>query len=583
MKEAQYRQLLSVGRQLVSELDFESVLRRVLEVAREITGARYGALGVLDEEGRSLDRFLVSGLDESARKRIGELPRGRGVLGELIAHPRPLRLASVGDHPRSYGFPPGHPRMETFLGAPVMIRGEAFGNVYLTDKETGEFTEDDEEALVILAEWAAVAIENARLHERLSRRHDELQRAVLALETSTAITRALAGETELERVLELIAKRGRAVVEADTLAIMLAERDELEVVSVAGRLASQIEHARVPLDGSVAGETVRTRQVHRLTADDLDSFRQRGLARVAGVSPRTGLFVPLVFRGECIGVLVALDRVGDAEFSEDDARVLHAFADSAAMAVGTAQSVSEEHRRRSLDATEAERRRWARELHDETLQELAALRLGLAASLRSETLDDTRTAVRWAMRELENRVAALRGLIADVRPASLDELGLQPALENLADRLRARGLAVELELDLDYETGRAPTRHLAVVEDAIYRLAQEALTNALKHADAREARLTVFETDGTIMLRVSDDGRGFRPEQSTMGFGVLGMTERAELLGGRLEIRSVPDHGTEVRAVIPAPHREAPQHGAANGGSAPAGRRKSAPAGGQSR
>lgn len=558
MEDAVYRELLHVGRQLVAELEPEAVLRKVLEVARRITGARYAALGVLDESRQGLDRFLVSGLDEKTQQRIGELPRGRGVLGELIRHPQPLRLASVGHHPRSYGFPPGHPPMETFLGAPVMIRGEVFGNVYLTEKEAGEFSEDDEEALVILAEFAGVAIENAGLHERLSRRNDELKRAVLALETSSAITRALAGETELERVLELISKRGRAVVEAQTLAIMLIEGDELNVVAAAGVLAPLIEHARVPLDGSVVGEAVRSRRVQRLAGENQERFRTAGFARIAGVSAVSGLFVPLIFRGNCIGTLVALDRLTDGDFSDDDASILEAFADSAAMAVGSAQDVWAEHRRRSLQATEAERRRWARELHDDTLQELAAVKLGLAASLQSETADGMRSAIRWAMEAVENRVASLRGLIADVRPASLDELGLQPALESLAERVRDRGLTVRLDVDLDYESGRSRTRPVPVVEDAVYRLSQEALTNALKHAEAESAQVTVAESDGMIELRVHDDGRGFSPDDATMGFGVLGMRERVELLGGRLEVRSEPGAGTELHAVIPGVHRTAP-------------------------
>ena len=158
--------LIEVGRSLVAELNLPNVLDRVLEVAREITGARYAALGILDEEKRELEQFLTVGIDESERSRIGSLPRGHGVLGLLIRDPRPLRLDDVGAHPDSYGFPPDHPPMKTFLGVPVLIRGEAWGNLYLTDKQGGSsFTEEDEEALLVLADWAAIAIENARLYE----------------------------------------------------------------------------------------------------------------------------------------------------------------------------------------------------------------------------------------------------------------------------------------------------------------------------------------------------------------------------------------------------------------------------------
>src|SRR5215208_5968032 len=206
---ARLRRLIDGGRRLVSHLDLDVLLEELLAIATAVTGARYAAIGVLDQDRRMLERFLTSGIAAEGRRAIGELPRGRGILGVLIDDPRPLRLASVGDDPRSYGFPAGHPPMETFLGTPVMIRGEAWGNLYLTEKEGGrEFTAADEEAVVILAEWAGIAIENARLYQASERRRDELERSVRRLEATTAIARAIGGETGLDRVLELSVKRG---------------------------------------------------------------------------------------------------------------------------------------------------------------------------------------------------------------------------------------------------------------------------------------------------------------------------------------------------------------------------------------
>ena len=155
--------MIAVGRDILSELDEEALLDRVLETAREITGARYAALGIMDASGRELERFLVRGIDMREQHAIGDLPRGRGVLGELIASPSPLRLANVGEHPHSYGFPAGHPAMSTFLGVPILVRGQAWGNLYLTEKDGGEFDQADEEAVVMLADWAGIAIEHARL------------------------------------------------------------------------------------------------------------------------------------------------------------------------------------------------------------------------------------------------------------------------------------------------------------------------------------------------------------------------------------------------------------------------------------
>ena len=184
------QRLLQVGSEVVSELDHEAVLQRVLEAARDLTGARYAALGVLDGERRGLERFLTSGIDQPTQRAIGDLPHGRGILGVLITDPKPLRLSDVGAHPASYGFPIDHPPMQSFLGVPVLVRGEAWGNLYLTEKADGEFDEADEAAIVMLARWAATAIHNARLYRNERAQRDELERAVRALETTSAITRA---------------------------------------------------------------------------------------------------------------------------------------------------------------------------------------------------------------------------------------------------------------------------------------------------------------------------------------------------------------------------------------------------------
>ena len=234
------RRLLDLGRTLVAELDIETLLTAILESARELTGARYAALGVLDEAKTELERFETLGIDAETRQEIGDLPRGRGVLGMLITDPRPLRLADVSAHPESYGFPIGHPPMRSFLGVPIVIRGEPWGNIYVTDATTKDaFDEVDEQTLVVLANWAATAIENARLYSAEAERRGELEQSVRALEATVEIARAVAGETRIERILELIAKRGRALVAADGILILLADGDELVVTVVAGALGQE--------------------------------------------------------------------------------------------------------------------------------------------------------------------------------------------------------------------------------------------------------------------------------------------------------------------------------------------------------
>ncbi|MGZ6643692.1 MAG: GAF domain-containing protein, partial [Solirubrobacteraceae bacterium] len=232
---ARLARLIEVGRSLLSELDLDVVLDQVLETARELTGARYAALGILDDERRELSQFIARGLDEETRSAIGDLPRGRGILGVLIDDPQPLRLSNVGGHPRSYGFPPGHPPMRSFLGVPITIRGQAWGNLYLTEKADGEeFTADDEHAVIVLADWAAIAIDNARLFRAAEQRRDALEHGVHRLEATAAIARAVGGETELGRLLEHVAKRARALVEARDVLILLREGDELVVRVGAG-------------------------------------------------------------------------------------------------------------------------------------------------------------------------------------------------------------------------------------------------------------------------------------------------------------------------------------------------------------
>ncbi len=545
---------------MLEESELEPVLQRVLAVGRELTGARYAALGVLDARRTELERFLTVGIDVDARREIGDLPRGHGVLGEVIREPKPLRLVDVGAHVRSYGFPIGHPPMSTFLGVPLIVRGEAWGNLYLTEKEGDEeFTDEDEQAAVMLADWASIAIGNARRLEEVSSRRDELERTVTAMRATAEISRVLAGETDLEVVLGLIAKRGRALVGARALVIELTVADRLRIAAVAGEVDPALVGRELSVDQTVAGHVLRTRRPQRLT-DDVNRarFEESGLGAI-GLTARAGLFVPLGFRAETPGVLAVFDPLAGAEFTADDERLLTSFATSAASAVVTARSVTVEQLRARELATEQERRRWARELHDETLQGLGALRLGLSTARRTNDAERWRGAVDDAVLQLDTEIANLRGIIADVRPAALDELGAAAALESLVERMRSRGLDVQLTVDLDFEAGRSVTRHAEDLETAIYRIVQESLNNALKHAGTDAVVVDVVEAEGTIAVRVTDEGRGFDTASQATGFGLVGIRERAGLLGGTAEIDSAPDVGTTVTARLPVRRRGADQ------------------------
>jgi signal transduction histidine kinase len=521
----------------------------VLDCARELTDARYAALGVLGDSRTELERFLTIGIDESERAGIGALPRGRGVLGELITRPEALRLTDISEHPRSYGFPHGHPPMKSFLGVPIMIDGTPFGNLYLTEKEHGEqFTEADVEAVTMLSELAGYAIDHARRYTGTREHRDELQRTVAALNATTQIARAVGAETDLEVILGLVAKRGRALVDARLLVIELVQRGRLLVSAGAGELPEGLLGQQAPLGDSAAGAALRTRHAQRLQEPLTRArFDEHGLGTL-GVEAHGGLIVPLVFQNHAYGVLVAIDRLHDGpEFTTDDERLLEAFAASAATAVATAQSVASERQRQRLAAAEAERQRWARELHDDTLQSLSALRVGLSTARRSGKPETLEQAVSSAIDHLEEGIANLRALITDLRPASLDELGAAAAIQALGERSERHDIAVDMSIELAEDK----TRHSPEVEIAMYRIVQEALTNAAKHGKAKRAIVEVHEDDVDIRLCVRDDGQGFDPSAHTDGFGLLGMHERVQLLDGTFEIDSVPGHGTTIEARFP--------------------------------
>jgi signal transduction histidine kinase len=543
----QLRRLLQVGRALVAEHDTEAVLDRILKEACEITGARYAALGVLDDTRRELDRFLTIGIDDATHGAIGDLPRGRGVLGVLIHDPQPLRLADVGQHPQSYGFPMNHPEMRTFLGVPIVVRGQGWGNLYLTEKEGGgEFTEQDEEAAIVLAQWAATAIDNARLYEGSERRREQLERAVRSLEAARDIADAVSGVSDLDRVLELIVKRGRALVDARTVLIMLREGDELVVAASAGHAVDATGH-RIPVATSTSGRVLEHGRPERI-----DVVSQLRVApAVFGVSDaRSALLVPMLHRGTGLGVLAAFDRgVETAPFTAEDEQLLRTFAASAAQAVALNRSVEADRLRSTIAAGDAERSRWARELHDQTLQSLGGLRVALSTVLGRGDEATKDAAIRQAIEDIELEIANLRGIITDLRPSMLDDLGLAPAIEALLDRRRDAGLEIVGELALGDVSSRAVGLD-PQLETTIYRLVQESLTNVIKHAQASKVRVSVAAMEGEVRIEVQDDGLGFDPGERTEGFGLAGMRERVYLAGGTVELQS-GENGTLVLARLP--------------------------------
>ena len=539
------RVLLDVARSVLSELDVEVVLGRVLSSARDLTSARYAAIGILDDTRSTLARFITAGIDEDTQNAIGDLPTGRGVLGELIRRPQPLRVSSVKAHPRSYGFPPGHPAMDTFLGAPVMVGGEPFGNIYVTERAGGgDFSDDDEEALVWLAAFAGLAIDHANRYTQSEASRSDLQRTVDALDASIQIARALGTETDVDTVLALVAKRGRALVGARVLLIEALDGDQLVVAAGAGEFDTAMIGERVALAETVASVALRTGLTQRLEeGPNWDRWHEHGLGQF-GLDASFGLVVPLVYRGDGLGVLVAIDRLdGVALYKAEDHRLLESFAASAAIAVATAHSATEEQHRQRLAATEQERARWARELHDETIQGLASLRLMLDSARRERDPEALEGKLARAIDHIESETETLRTLITDLRPVALDDAGTGAALEALAERAHRAGLEVVMTVDLAREQGRSRQRHTVELETAIYRIVQQALTNAGQHGGATHASVDIAEDETTVHVTVHDDGAGFDTAASSEGYGLVSMRERAQLLHGTLTVTLRPGRG----------------------------------------
>jgi PAS domain S-box-containing protein len=376
----------------------------------------------------------------------------------------------------------------------------------------------------------------------------ERKRSHMALEATVEIARAVAGETELGRVLELIAKRSRALVDASGLAILLADGDEFVVAATAGALPKTLVGRRLEARGSIAERVRATGEAHRVGL--LDGSGDLGLAPLE-VRATSVLAVPLGFRGATLGVIAAVDRSSGPEFGDEDERLLLGAAASAGTAIATAQSVGRDRLRRTMQASENERRRWARELHDETLQALAGLRVLLSTAQRSPDEQLFRRATSEALDQLDTEIESLRVLISELRPAALDELGLRAAVVALAERTSVRhGIDVTTTIDPPQDPGHRsgldPER-----ETVVYRVVQEALTNAARHARPESVAVRLSHRTGEVHVSITDDGEGFDPTAPTEGFGLVGMRERVSLVGGRFELAS-SSGGTTVAVSLPA-------------------------------
>jgi signal transduction histidine kinase len=529
------RALVETGIAINSELSLDGVLERIVEAAARVTDAEYAALGVIDRAGSGLERFVTYGIALDVQAEIGDPPHGRGILGVLIKDARPLRLHDLTQDPRSVGFPPGHPPMHSFLGVPIRLRGVAYGNLYLTEKEAGDFTDEDEELVTLLAAQAAVALENARLYESATAWSEQL-------ESLNEVGAALVGELELDPLLELVVARLRELIGARLVAIALPSGEGLRIAAADGAGADTL--AAVSM---LEADSKTARVMERGRSERIDSLLEdpevnQEIARRLGAS--TGLYVPLRARERTIGVLIAHDKVGpDRRFTSADLRLAEQFALRASIAVDLSRRVARDSLRRVVAGQEVERRRLARELHDETGQALTSILLGLRALEEANNDVEVENLRELVVATLQD----VRRLAVQLRPKALDDFGLVPALERLVQTFsESSGIGVELEAQIGEE--RLPND----VETTVYRIVQEALTNVVKHAEATRVSILLVRRDATVTAVVEDDGLGFDPEAAGEdSLGLEGMRERVELHEGRMTVETAPGSGTTLRVEVP--------------------------------
>jgi signal transduction histidine kinase len=498
------RALLDAVVGIGTDLELRSTLQRIVQAACALADARYGALGVIGAEGTDLIDFITHGMDPETHARIGDLPHGRGVLGLLITDPHPVRLPDIRKHPNSYGFPPHHPPMHSFLGVPVRIRDQVFGNLYLSEKRSApEFSDDDQEIVVALAAAAGVAIDNARLFALAQRRERWLA-------ATQEITSVLVGTVRRTEALRLIARRAREVSGAALVMVLLydeaGDRYTIEVADGDGDVALA---GRTVVGGAEFG---RPRRI-----DDL-----RAAADWPGPVPGgPALAAPLAATEGLQGVLIVTD--------DQDAGLLSTFAGQAALALERARAQDE---RRQLAVLE-DRERIARDLHDVVIQRLFATGMQLQGAVLQAGKPEVAKRINAAVDDLDATIRDIRRSIFELRAP------VGPSLRgDLRDAVEAAAEALGFRPVLD-TSGPVDS---AVPDDIVPELLavlREALSNVARHARATSARVSLQAAEREIILTVEDDGVGIEPGRARGGISNMG--ERAHDLGGTFEVGPGPD------------------------------------------
>jgi signal transduction histidine kinase len=524
--------LIEAGLELASEHSLDVVLQRIVELATELTDARYGAIGVLGPGDRIVE-FIAIGVSPEERARIGDPPQGHGILGLLISEARPLRLRNIADHPSSVGFPPNHPKMRSFLGAPVVAHGTVFGNIYLTEKRSAdEFDAGDLEALTVLATQAGVAVESARLIL-------ETERRARILAGLHEIVTAILSSSDPDEPLRLVAAQARDIVSADLVTFAVpASSGELTIRVADGLHADELVGSVFPLEGSISGEVIAGDRAELLDDASAD-VRSEPIVALGTIGP--SMIVPLSAGGHVSGTLAVCRRRNGPRFTPEELHLMTTFAAQAAVAL---EYASAHAKLRDLSVLQ-DRERIARELHDGVIQSLFAAGMSLqGATALTDDLEAQRR-IESVVTDIDGTIRDLRNYIFGLQPTILADRELDQALRGLTEGLQQRtGIVAVADID-PHAAAELSFRSADLVQ-----FAREALSNVDRHSGAATCRVSLSMADGAAMLEVDDDGKGFDQAAATAGSGLPNLEARALAIGGELSIESSPQ-GTTVRITIP--------------------------------
>jgi signal transduction histidine kinase len=523
---------MEANRTIVSDLDLPALLRQIVESAVDLVGARYGALGVVAVEGVGLDQFIHVGIDADTTTAIGHLPEGKGLLGLLIEEPEAIRLDDLACHPRSVGFPEHHPPMQGFLGVPLRVRDEVFGNLYLTRPDHHPFTSDDEQVVQALAATAGVAIENARLFA------DARLRQQWLAASADVTRRVMDGD---EGALRLIAREVRTLADADLVTLVLPDEGRLRVAVADGARASTLQGHTYPRGETLSELVLETGDPVRLAdAHDTEAVDGRTIYLAGQVNVGPVMVLPLLGRERVRGTLVVGRDPHRRPFTETDVEMATTFAGHASISLELAEARLNEERVLLLE----DRARIARDLHDHVIQQVFAAGLVLQASVQRLGHSVDTSGLQQVVDNLDEAIRQIRVSIFQLSPPT--NAGLRASLMEVVHEVRP-GLGFDPRIDFDGPIDSVSSEDLARDVLAVVR---EALTNVAKHAHATTLQLSVHATTTQLTVTVSDDGRGIGETDRRSGLDNL--QHRAENRRGSMVLAEVPDlGGTTIVWTVP--------------------------------